>query len=158
MEASPLETRVSPQTIKVNGTTLLRIPMTINDPHNRGDLGIGSRRTTSNRFSNSAASPTRPRTTVKGGNSATSTLKNKNEQPQSADSTRSNIHSQAPMTSAFCGAGMPIPFTLKEFFLAVRSASRPSDSCCQIRCAAASPSDPTGLVSAALHGLIVVHG
>ena len=41
----------------------------------RGSFGMASRRTTKRRFNPIAAKPTRPRTTVKGGKTSTSTLK-----------------------------------------------------------------------------------
>ena len=74
MDARPLLTRVSPQQIRIKGTTLLRMPSRKNcgawDKTGRRLL----RRDANIRLSARAASVTRPITTVSGGNSCTSTL------------------------------------------------------------------------------------
>ncbi|HLY55199.1 MAG TPA: hypothetical protein VKS60_06560 [Stellaceae bacterium] len=113
MEASPLAIRVSPYTIKVNGTTLFSRPISANRPHSRGEPGIGSRRSRSHKLRIAAASPTRPRTTVSGGSSATSTLKKKNEPPHSAASASSMAHSLPPI--ACCRAASPMSLSFREF-------------------------------------------
>ena len=73
-----------------------------------GTRSVGRREpsASNHRFSAMPAIPTRPSTTVKGGNSATSILKKKKEPPQRPDRAKSASHSGAPMRGDCVSGGI----------------------------------------------------
>ena len=74
IEAMPLLMRVSPQAISTNGMTLLSRPSSRKRAQSLGLRGIAVPCANSHRFIATAAIPTRPSTTVTGGNTATRIL------------------------------------------------------------------------------------
>ena len=74
IEARPLEMRNSPQAISTKGSELLRKPSSRKRSHSLLDRGMDWPCAANHRFIATAASPTRPSTTVTGGSAATSTL------------------------------------------------------------------------------------
>jgi hypothetical protein len=98
MDARPLAIRVSPNTISVKGITLFSVPMAKNWSQSRPLEGIRSPLASKNRLRAMAASPTRPRTTVKGGSASTITLKKKNDPPHKTERRTSKAQSFAPIS------------------------------------------------------------
>jgi len=94
-------------TNSVKGTALFKSPITNSAGHNaRGGSAAPFRRTTPHRIS--AARPTRPQTTVKGGRPASASSLNKKDPPHKRDRVQSKSQS-LPRIRVLHGAGIAEP-------------------------------------------------
>jgi hypothetical protein len=94
IEASPLGMVVCPITISENGSTLLNKATAKNGRQPEIPFGNGRRKARSSGSRINAASATRSRTNVKGGNSRSTTPLKKNDPPHSTESAASSDQSR----------------------------------------------------------------